>query len=239
MGGSISVVIVKPNGEIFKTLAWTNPLPNFINTIHFINKDLEHIERYTKRIVRARKDIQNPELRKKYDSDRIEELTQELLAPEGYGLVVFDLKNNLILSCQGYTSFGDISATLIELTLGGSVLTDDGLDAVTRIKEIIEAKKIKDIDMLPEMEKSLKSKYNISKKDLINITFPKLTKLLQDARNDRFCLWFDFILNMSPFKIINYEEDKKGCKKMYKKVKSLYHLSDEEKTMWNNWIKEM
>ena len=30
------------------------------------------------------------------------------LAPEGYGLVVVDMQKDTILSCQGYTSFGNI-----------------------------------------------------------------------------------------------------------------------------------
>lgn len=129
MGGSIGVTIREEDGTEHRMCRWTNSLPGFIHNLKFINKDKDYLKEYLKMWEKMRKDwIENKDNKdKKFFSEPVEigsikvggGIPQEFrynmtsayapypfLAPMDYGLVVIDIKNDIILHSQGYCSIG-------------------------------------------------------------------------------------------------------------------------------------
>lgn len=94
MGGSLTVVVRDENRNVHIRETWTNPIPFFVSAEKFINKEWAHFQKLLG---------DYPEL--------------PSIEPVEYGVLVFDLPTNQILSCQGYTDLRRTSSAGIHMTL--------------------------------------------------------------------------------------------------------------------------
>ena len=90
MGGSINFVIRRPDGREHRLATWTGTMTYYATHIGTIQKDPGHI-----------------------DALLSQENAEEgpYLHPEGYGLVVIDQVNDVILSCQDYSRIGSFDGS--------------------------------------------------------------------------------------------------------------------------------
>lgn len=89
MGGSIRVIIREEDGKVHKMIRWTNHLPYFVKNKKFFDCDKEYIKEYINR----------------NDSYRVDD---NIMAPECYGITVFDFMKKKILNMQGYCGYSEI-----------------------------------------------------------------------------------------------------------------------------------
>lgn len=89
MGGSVNVTIREKNGKVTRMCRWTNNLRYWFQTPEFRNNPNKVLRAY----IKAGDDSG-------YNHD------EALLAPDGYGLIVIDAVNKVILSHQDYTDLG-------------------------------------------------------------------------------------------------------------------------------------
>jgi hypothetical protein len=104
MGGSIRVIIREEDGKVHKMIRWTNQLPHFVKNKKFFDGDKEHIKEYVNR------------------GDGYTH-HDNIIAPDGYGITVFDFMNKKIFNMQGYCSYEDISDS--ELYMGRDMENKD------------------------------------------------------------------------------------------------------------------
>lgn len=88
MGGSVAVTVRKKDGTVVPMCRWTNSLSYWIKSKKFLTDPTAVMESF---IEAGKESPYNQE--------------DSLVAPEGYGLVVIDLKTETILTYQDYTSF--------------------------------------------------------------------------------------------------------------------------------------
>lgn len=122
MGGSVTVVIRRPDGTMHVMLRWTNPLPYFVANMKFINEEKAFIDDY----VECWKN-------KKIDEGKPPE--NDGFVPEDYGIVVIDMINKLIVSKQEYTSFNITS-------FSNSFSKEDKENDYARIRGFVEGNRI-------------------------------------------------------------------------------------------------
>ncbi|MBS3146067.1 hypothetical protein J4471_00020 [Candidatus Woesearchaeota archaeon] len=263
MGGSIGVTVREENGKEHRMCRWTNTLPWFITNLRFLNKDPKHLEAYLEQwnIMKADYDNHKNEwesIKQKYGRDAWNHEPFEnnmtgcyapyaFLAPQGYGLVVVDMQKDIVLDFQGYTSLDTIHGVSIasdmssvapglhEFVIGGQqtkklskkafYLKNDFLNSV-RFRELFEAGRITKAIMDIRYPDKLISLNGKSLNDTIDLLENDVEKFLQ------------FPINMSPYEVIKYKEhNSKEAQRMQVKIKELgFTLSDEEESMWDEWI---
>lgn len=181
MGGSVAVTVREENGQEHRMCRWTNSMPWFVNNIRLVNKDKQHLQKYLQTWRDFEEDYakhkdEYERLLKEHDRDifKFKDLFElnmtpcyapyPFLAPHSYGLLVVDMKNNLILDYQDYATFGKIYGVSVKndmaenydgthtlINIGGVEkpqrgmnvfdLDDDAYDAV-RLKEFLDAGKV-------------------------------------------------------------------------------------------------
>ncbi|WP_415912947.1 hypothetical protein [Neptuniibacter sp. QD37_11] len=109
MGGSINVVLREEDGTVHKMCRWTNPLPFFVTNAKLFKKDPIYIQEYLKQWYDS---VESGEHEEYYLTP-----TAGACAPYDYGLVVIDLKENIILDAQQYTSFNTINSGMLVFDL--------------------------------------------------------------------------------------------------------------------------
>ena len=88
MGGAVAVTVRKKDGTVVPMCRWTNPLPFWIRSRELILNPEQRMEKFIE-----------------YGKTSAYNHEDARVAPEGYGLVVIDLKDNKIYTHQDYTSF--------------------------------------------------------------------------------------------------------------------------------------
>lgn len=108
MGGTIAMIIRKPDGETLPMLRWTNILTDFLGSATFLRGDFDAWwPEFSKEWLAMRDDHERHR-----DTGRFElEMTpvyfpHDRLAPDGYGLVVVDFPARRVLDIQGYSALG-------------------------------------------------------------------------------------------------------------------------------------
>jgi len=186
MGGTIAVTVREPDGTEHRMARWTNATPWFINHIGLVNKDPQHLKEFMDSWEKMRQDwLEHLKVCKKKNHTKCSfehNMTTcyapyTSLAPDGYGLLVVDMKKEVILSCQGYTKYG-------ETFLSSSTSSDEW----EVIEELLKAGRIKNIATF------CGKKLKISK-DVVS--------LKKSVKGDIYIAELD----LSPFKIIRVPED--------------------------------
>lgn len=109
MGGTIAMIVRKPDGETQPMLRHTNPMPYHLSTSAFLQGDFE---RWWPEFSQAWREMKTDYEQNNGTGNFQEPMTStyfphDTLSPEGYGLVVVDFQSRHVLSCQGYTSLGE------------------------------------------------------------------------------------------------------------------------------------
>lgn len=234
MGGSTGLTIREPDGTEHRMCRWTTMLPWAINNMRLINKDPEHIRAVLQEWKEMRADYERNKWNGKFKNNRTEcYAPYPFLAPQEYGLVVVDMANEEILDYQGFKSAGSMHAAGILLDMfqlesrkKNPWGANDDYDHV-RFKEFYEAGRILEATRL---SKNLEH---------INVKGKSLQELIEMMKKNRESL-LEFELDMSPFKVTRYKEcDPEDAQLLKLKLKELgFELSDEEKRIWAEWIKE-
>lgn len=217
MGGQIKVIIREENGKIHKHERWTNPMPYFVKTSKFLEKNKAHIKNY----------IQNCN----------KEKTCSNLSPVDYGIVVFDFKSNIILSCQSYTGFNFIRNGLVEayinedwdLFIQCEGYTDEELK---NFKNLFENKKIISYNLLKNDNSNEKIFFDSTDKIFLKY-------LIDKDKRDEICVC-GFNLDLSPFALFKFSENAEGLKEFKNKMIELnFVFSTEDNKEWDNYVKEI
>lgn len=215
MGGSIGFTVRLPNGTEHRMTRWTNPIPDFIHNMKFINKDLRHFEEYQTQWNGMREDWLKHTKRcnkKNHINCKFNYLMTPVyapypyLAPTEYGLIVVDMMNNVIISCQGYSKIGQMY-----------------LMSQTEGNKWERAQKFLDEGRVLSIYKDFKP----IRKPVISLNKLKKRKLNLYTVN----------INLSPFRVIEVPE--KNYTLLKKEVlKQGFKLTDEEEKIWAEEIKE-
>lgn len=171
------------------------------------------------------------------------------LAPEGYGLVVVDMVNDVILSSQGYCSFERLHLfevkNLIDRFLHNNknVSTDEAIDYFLNKKE--------DPEEGPNVLQVIKELYdnnfiiNISERALRGkVKHLDLMKFKDFKSLIKYVLKGSILekeLNIKGFDVENFEEyNKEDGLKMKNRIKELgFELDEKDLKQWDNFFKEI
>jgi hypothetical protein len=209
MGGSIGVTIRDPRGKEYRMCRWTNSLSSLYHSMGQMAFPIGHHSL--------------PYLEIGLQVFRILVVAPEsgLLIPIEYGLVIVDMKNDVILSCQGYNSPEYWHHV-------GNVADKDDTKA---LRELIENNRVKKCFVEPFR--------NVHKKPwgIVGPTpyqTPPKEELLAVLGPD---YMIQVELDTSPFKIINVEEH--DYRTLREEVLKLgFKLTAKERAIWNKEIKE-
>lgn len=226
MGGSIAVTLRLPDGTEHRMCRWTNILPWALTNIGMIESKPEHVTAFMKQWLEMKSDWEKSQA----DGTKPEHAMTSFyapypfLAPEGYGLVVIDMVNKVILHSQNYTSVGTIFSQCFH---GDPEEEKSDPDSDTnRFKALFDAGKI------TEFRQWGRSKPTES-------PIPKMTaEAAITSYGKSGGRAGDFIVNMSPYKVERFmEHDYKGSIQMKARVEELgFVLSPEEEALWNEWF---
>ena len=249
MGGSIAVTLREPDGTEHRMVRWTNSLPWFVKNMKFVNKEKSHIDEYMKQYNQMMADWKANKETKNfvYNMTEVYAPFPGTLAPAGYGLVVIDMKKNIILSMQMYCQFIDIHGAEVNLAI---YQKEDGLpaseidDAYERVKEFMEAGRGVPIYLSEEKKWGVKSK--IVRKKHPEKTFEDFIKDLKEERSkplgkNKNRPW-SVEVDLSPFTIKEFNGDDpiEETKRLKQEVLNLgFKLTKDEEKEWDAYIKEL
>lgn len=252
MGGSISLIIREPDGTTHKRVSWTNCLPGFINDLAIVNKDVGYVRDYV-----------NGHCARYEKEDR----ERGVGAPVSYGIVVLDMQKDHILHSQGYTSnigrfyrfdmFGKLHdkegkggwrPKLAKFFKEGRIIGATTHGCYDRAKgcysikpTIIKVKKLKRLDRITiEREEA----YANSREEEKLPTGMRINghTAIRSGEGDRTLFARtvnEVILDMSPYKIIRYDEGRRGLIKVFKKMLALgFDVTVEDRKAWSKHFEE-
>jgi hypothetical protein len=238
MGGVIGFTLREENGTEYRMSRWTNWTPWAIDNINLAHKSPEHIEAI---LNQWKTQMALPE------DQRHWAYCDPFLAPSEYGLVVVDLMKNKILDCNHYHRFGTIFRGTLDLDLHEKTLK--GFEKAISMQDtnlysfwqFYKEKRIKDFELYnPET-----GPYSYGK-DINSFTVKDFVDLFSIQWNIRQVdeppnplLYGHFILDMSPFEVVRFDESAEGWTKFRQAILDLgFVLTDEEEKIWEERIKE-
>src|SRR3990167_692614 len=219
MGGTIAVCLRKPNGEEFRMLRWTNPIPYYIHNIKFFNKDEEYIEEYLFQWREMKQDWEKNSKSKNFEfnmTDVYAPYDNKCLYPCSYGLILIDMVNDKILSLQGYTKIGFTYNHALSLANDGGIISDNDI--------------LEDYKQLYNNDRFLKIVDKMNNKILENKSFGELCNVPSQE-------FWEIEINTSPFSVEDFSETEEGVLSLKKRVLELgFNISAEEEKEWNKFI---
>lgn len=249
MGGALAITLREPDGTEHRMIRWTNSLPWFVKNMRFVNKEQAHINNYMKQYNDMQNDWEKHKDDKKFKFPMTEVYTPYPggLAPAGYGLVVIDMANNVILTMQNYCQFYELHGAEINLDLYNR---EDGLgnseeDAYQRAKEFMEAGKGIPV-YIGQKKKRGQKKPEYTQIECPDISFDDFIKDIRDER--KIAPWknkrraWAIKLDLSPFEIkeFNGEDVIQEIKRLKQEIVKLgFKLSKDEEKDWDEYIAEI
>lgn len=236
MGGTISVTLRKKNGDEYRMSRWTNSMPWGIGNVNMLRGNEEHINKYLNQWFEMKEDYEANKDSGNFEYNMTDAYFPSAgLVPDGYGLVVVDHVNKVILDLQGYTSFDYIGASSIglELPIEPSedykiTVPEDG-DTV-RFKEFLDAGLVKGVVTRDSYDKGLEyeSIDGLSFEDIIHSIMNNKPRI------------FSFILDLDGWEYEKFEECDPNEIIRYKNrlIELGFDLSDEENKMWDACVEE-
>lgn len=214
MGGTIGFTIREKSGKEHRMFRWTNAFPNFFNDIKFIEQDEQHLKKY----LRVWYDMV-----KAYESGDTSELPMADvyvpgagLYPSEYGLIVVDYASNTVLSLQEYSAIGEMNTFHFSNVIDGRPKDEDSEREAQRIMRLFEAGRMIRMNT-PDNRKSI---------DIRGFSMEQLAKVYAYV-----------VLDMSPWKIINFDFDRKGFNTLKEAIKGLgFEFSEEEEKGWTEFF---
>jgi hypothetical protein len=252
MGGNLAVTIREEDGTEHRMSRWTNPTPYFVNNMLLLQKDKDYLKNYLKTWYDMREDYLANQATGNFKHNMTSMYCDHpYLAPDEYGQLVIDYKENKILSSQGYTHLGMISC------IGASLDYDDDeeykdveadlpLDSHWRsLCSFYEQERIRGVIFYGnKANKSVRKLYGKDLKiieqnkacTLYDCSFiPSIDYLKKLVKCKEFTFGF-FLLDMLPFETTDFGESLESIRKMKKAVLELgFELSEEEHKIWDSF----
>jgi len=250
MGGTVAITLKTPDNKVYKMSRWTNIMPYFINNARLFLKEQKHIDDFLYQYNLMKKDWENNKASGNFDFNMTDVyFPSSGLAPEGYGLVVVDMVNDVTLSSQGYCSFERLHLfevkNLIDRFLHNNknVSTDEAIDYFLNRQE--------DPEEGPNVIQVIKELYDndfitsVSKRSLGGkIKHLNLDKFKDFKSLIKYVLKGSILekeLNIKGFDVENFEEyNKEDGLKMKNRIKELgFELDEKDLKQWDDFFKEI
>lgn len=236
MGGTVAVTLRKPDGTEYRMNRWTNSMPWGIMNMKMLTHDMAHVDEYLEQWLGMKADYEKNKGTGKFEHNMTDcYFPSEGLAPCGYGLVVVDMVNNVILDMQGYTSFESMCAASIGMEHGntyGTQASDE--DSNTSIfKAFLDAGKVTGMLTRDSFDKDL------PRDEWYKPVTQSFEELLAEITGDKRDI-FDFKLDLAPFTYEKFEECEPQALRDYRArlLELGFTLTDEENKIWADTIKE-
>lgn len=243
MGGRVAVTLREPDGTEHRMVRWTNSMPFYICNTKMLRADREHIDEYLSQWRLMKDDWERNHKTGKFEhnmTDFYVPYDGNCLYPQGYGLVVVDLKENQLLSYQGYTNFTQIGAARIQMETRPRGI-------MPSVKEEKEAWQKALADPNSDLNR-LKAFYDEGRIDSIgNWTGDPTVEysVPTDFENLRIVInnmqgWVSFNLDLRPLTVADFNDyDIRSARVMYKFVQENFELSEEEEAGWQDHFREL
>jgi hypothetical protein len=245
MGGSVAVTLRESDGKEHRMCRWTNIMPFFISNLKLVKEDKEHIRGFTDHWQTMVDTYESGE-----DSEAISHSEAACYAPYGYlapcsyGLIVVDMQNKKILSCNDYHNTGHMSAISVR---HDTYLNENGaltLISTRPIKKMGKRVFYLDDDNLTSarfykfaQEGRVLEAENYMTKEKINLQ-DKTPEELIDLIISKDATDWDLKLDFSPYEVVKYDRfDSESIQKMKSDIEALgFELSDKEEQLWDEYI---
>lgn len=228
MGGTIAMTLREPDGTEHRMARWTNIMPWAFSTLGFLEKDPAHLDALLGqwRDMARDWDRNGPDGPFEFNMTPCYAPHRELV-PTGYGMVVADMQNDVILHSQGYTSIGKLSVAGVSLEWGSPNpdSTYQGFKTLWQAGRIVGAE---------YWDGSA-----VAVDGLDGVSLGQLRTKIQDPhwrRSDG--AWMYFVVDMRPFTVESFQEyDQDDQRRMLTRIRELgFHLSEKEEAGWEAWF---
>lgn len=235
MGGTIAVCF-RNGPDIFKMHRWTNSMPGFVNHLGYITKDPGHAEDYIEQWRVLARDFEKNQATGHFEFPMTECYAPypALLAPCGYGLVVFDWNTDSILTMQGYTGFGrllgwDFPGPHHEVEEGSKALFEAG-----KLQHLHYWKKARGKD-----EQGRPNYDEVS--EPVPAKYEELCATMHNRETGGQNLGMEARIEMNPHQIIRFEEGSVEALRAFQAALAErgFVLTDEEKQAWDDRAREI
>lgn len=232
MGGTITIILRKPDGTEYRMQRWTNIMPYFLNNIRLVEENENHIEAFLKQWLSMKEDYERHKEDKQFEHNMTDVyFPLEGLVPCEYGIIVIDMKTKVILDCfQNYQSIGILDAIqFVDLFKNRHTYStpEEIENEIVHLKEPFDKKRIRNLYIQYRNERNLDVKVPIPLPSTFD-EFITLMELNTEATIE---------LDMSPYTIERYELNE--IEKALARIKSLgFILTPEEEGEWQKQIKE-
>lgn len=227
MGGTISITLRKSDGTEYRMQRWTNIMPYYLSHPKLYEENEDHISEFLKKWIDMRQDYEKHKDDKKFEIKGTDEyFPSDGMVPIGYGIVVIDMKNKVILDCfQDYHSIGKLSCIKL-ISMLNNKFSNLHTDEIDEYRYLISSHRIKNaVDYVKKGEKFIIKNYPIPN------TFEELMQFSQDHQYNG-----DFKIDTKPYTIERYEYG--DTEKVLNRIRSLgFSLSEEEEKSWKKSIK--
>lgn len=226
MGGTITIVLRKPDGTEYRMQRWTNIIPYYISHPKLYEENSDHINEFLSGWIAMQQDYEKHKDDKKFEIEETDNYFPSAgIIPIGYGIVVIDMKNKVILDCfQDYHFIGQLTCIKL-ISIMDTRFPTLHTDEIDQYNYLITSHRIKSaID------------YDKKGDDIIPINYPIPTTFEEMIRfaYDHRCNG-TFMIDTKPYTIERYEWGDEL--KVLSRIKSLgFILSNEEERLWQYWI---
>lgn len=232
MGGSIGFTIREKNGREHRMSRWTNSFPFFLNNVKFIEEDEAHLREYLQVWYGMVEAYASGDLTEAPMADAY--VPGACLRPDQYGLILVDYPSHTVLTCQSYSHVGAIDPSGVALAM----MANEGKMHPVREHDKAELKRYEALFSTGRVNKtaSFVAGVGFEEADAVGLTMEKFS----ESAGMRLGRRYEYaILDMSPWKVVQFREDAAGYEKMRDEVRALgFALTQQEETAWQEWIDE-
>ena len=193
---------------------WTNGLSWWFQVPHFFEGDRKHLQDY---------------IDGKSESFYHKEGVNDILAPDGYGIVVVDCINKQIISCQGYTSLQTIHFSSVALS--NTRLSSPDEDPRCEVSNaLLEFNRLGWL----RMAQRVKDQY-------VEVAIPDnvdLIDMCEEAVKDNLGMFRKmFVVDVPDWTITHLHDDLEGFLKAKTLIGDLFELTAKEEAAWDEYLK--
>lgn len=267
MGGTVGFTLRSPTGAVHKMARWTNMLPWALVNEGFLSNDPEH----TREILSLWEDMREDWGQNQATGDFRHNMTPAYaphagrMHPIGYGLVVADQQEKVLLDAQDYTNFDRVSAWAVANDLGqlkhlhdnphlpdrlpdltedlnlGDLLRSGAGENVERFIQLFQAGRITKVRaQAPDGE-------DLEEYSLEDWTLEEIIERLQNntgrpaSTMKGLGTFYGFPLDMSPYKYETFQtHELADMRQMYERIQELgFELSDEDHQAWEEILQDL
>ncbi len=218
MGGPVAIAVRDPLGTVHCFDAWTADISAFFDSVEFLDGDPTHIDFLYRECA-----------------------LKDRLAPHGYGLVLGDMMNKVILTMQDYTTIGDLNGAGIRLSQENvrgtssvviSMPQDPQFEEYLRFGNLLAADRIKKITRVSRLHWDQKGEIIEDE-----VEYGDVDQLIERYKDYSF--WRVHI-DTSPYTVENFNYITTGIKAMQRRVSELgFKLTEVDLEGWTEYISDM